>query len=440
MKVTKNRKMKKKQNARAVAAHIILQVLDQGKSLATLIPEAQSQVESKDLPLVQEIAFGVCRVLPRLENIIKQLVEKPLKGKTRLVHCLLLVGLYQLLYMRVPAHAAVDEVVNATKSLKLDSFRALTNGVLRRFLREQETILAKVDKHWQTLHPEWLVNKLKKAYPNWREIVEANNQKPPMWIRVNTQHTNRADYVGLLGDLAKNTENATACLPDCAIALEKAVSVNQLPHFEQGWATVQDAHAQWSAELLDAQNGELILDACAAPGGKTTHILEKAPQAKVIALDIEEARLARVKENLTRLNQQATVICGDASQPEQWLDNGVMFDRILLDAPCSATGVIRRHPDIKWLRKEEDIAELATLQSKILNALWARLKPNGILLYATCSVLPEENSQQIQQFIANTPNAKLLEMDFHGEKVLEKQFFPQNNGGDGFFYAKLMKC
>ena len=439
MKVTKNRKMKKKQNARAVAAHIILQVLDQGKSLATLIPEAQSQVESKDLPLVQEIAFGVCRVLPRLENIIKQLVEKPLKGKTRLVHCLLLVGLYQLLYMRVPAHAAVDEVVNATKSLKLDSFRALTNGVLRRFLREQETILAKVDKHWQTLHPEWLVNKLKKAYPNWREIVEANNQKPPMWIRVNTQHTNRADYVGLLGDLAKNTENATACLPDCAIALDKAVSVNQLPHFEQGWATVQDAHAQWSAELLDAQNGELILDACAAPGGKTTHILEKAPQAKVIALDIEEARLARVKENLARLNQQATVICGDASQPEQWLDNGVMFDRILLDAPCSATGVIRRHPDIKWLRKEEDIAELAALQSKILNALWARLKPNGILLYATCSILPEENTQQIQQFIANMPNAKLLEMDFHREKMLEKQFFPQNHGGDGFFYAKLLK-
>ena len=431
--------MKKKQNARAVAAHIILQVLDQGKSLATLIPEAQSQVESKDLPLVQEIAFGVCRVLPRLENIIKQLVEKPLKGKTRPVHCLLLVGLYQLLYMRVPAHAAVDEVVNATKSLKLDSFRALTNGVLRRFLREQETILAKVDKHWQTLHPEWLVNKLKKAYPNWREIVEANNQKPPMWIRVNTQHTNRADYVGLLGDLAKNTENATACLPDCAIALEKAVSVNQLPHFEQGWATVQDAHAQWSAELLDAQNGEQILDACAAPGGKTTHILEKAPQAKVIALDIEEARLARVKENLARLNQQATVICGDASQPEQWLDNGVMFDRILLDAPCSATGVIRRHPDIKWLRKEEDIAELAALQSKILNALWARLKPNGILLYATCSILPEENTQQIQQFIANMPNAKLLEMDFHREKMLEKQFFPQNHGGDGFFYAKLLK-
>lgn len=430
----------KKHSARAVAAQIILQVLDQGKSLSTLIPEAQSQLDAKDLAWVQETTFGICRVLPRLEAIIKLLVEKPLKNKTRLVHCLLLVGLYQLLYMRVPPHAAVDEVVNATKSLKLDSFRALTNGVLRRFLREQEAILAKVDKHWQTLHPEWLVNKLKQAYPNWREIVDANNQKPPMWIRVNTQRTNRADYVALLGDLAKNHKEATACVPDCAVLLDKAVSVSQLPYFEQGWVTVQDAHAQWSAELLDAQNGELILDACAAPGGKTTHILEKAPQAKVIALDIEEARLVRVKENLARLNQTATVICGDASQPEQWLTSGEMFDKILLDAPCSATGVIRRHPDIKWLRKEEDIAELAELQGKILKALWARIKPNGVLLYATCSVLPEENSQQIQRFVETTADAILVEMDFAGEKTVMKQFLPQQNGGDGFFYAKLIKA
>ncbi|WP_288320684.1 16S rRNA (cytosine(967)-C(5))-methyltransferase RsmB [uncultured Haemophilus sp.] len=429
----------KKKSPRAVSAQILLEVLDQGKSLSSLIPEAQNQLDPKDLPLVQEITFGVCRVLPRLENIIKQLVAKPLKGKTRLVHCLLLVGLYQLLYMRVPAHAVVDEVVNATKTLKLDSFRALTNGVLRRFLREQEQILAVVDKHWQTLHPEWFVNKIKKAYPHWREIVEANNQRPPMWVRANVQHIQPKDYAVLLGDLANQTENSTACVPDCAILLERPVPVAQLPNFEQGWATVQDAHAQWSAELLDAQNNETILDACAAPGGKTTHILEKAPQAVVFALDIEENRLKRVRENLARLNQSATVICGDASQPDTWLEKGGMFDRILLDAPCSATGVIRRHPDIKWLRKEADIAELANLQAKILEALWARLKPNGILLYATCSILPEENHLQIEQFLQNHPDAEAVEMDFHGEKVTEKQFFPQPNGGDGFFYAKLRK-
>ena len=341
--------------------------------------------------------------------------------------------------MRVPAHAAADEVVNATKTLKLDSFRALTNGVLRRFLREQEQILAIVDKHWQTLHPEWFVNKIKKAYPHWREIVEANNQRPPMWVRANVQHVQPKDYVALLGELANQRENPTACVPDCAILLENPVSVNQLPNFEQGWATVQDAHAQWSAELLDAQNGETILDACAAPGGKTTHILEKAPQAVVFALDIEENRLKRVRENLARLNQTATVICGDAIEPDTWLEKGVMFDRILLDAPCSATGVIRRHPDIKWLRKEADITELANLQVKILETLWARLKPNGILLYATCSILPEENSLQIQRFLENHSDAESVEMDFHGEKVTEKQFFPQPNGGDGFFYAKLRK-
>lgn len=439
--------MKKNSSAlssRAVSANIILQVLDQGKSLSSLIPEAQKQLDSKDLPLVQEITFGICRVLPRLESIIKLLLAKPLKGKTRIVHCLLLVGLYQLLYMRVPAHAAVDEAVNATKALKQDSFRALINGVLRRFLREKEEILAKVDKNWQTYHPEWLVNKLKKAYPNWREIIEANNRRPPMWIRVNRQHGTTQDYARLLGDLvdtefAKKLQNSTACIPECAILLENPVAVNQLPNFNLGWATVQDANAQWSAELLAAENGETILDACAAPGGKTTHILEKTPQAKVIALDIEENRLNRVRENLTRLGQTAKVICGDASEPEQWLENDIMFDRILLDAPCSATGVIRRHPDIKWLRKESDITELAELQRKILNALWEKLKPNGILLYATCSVLPEENSEQIQRFVQKTPNAQLVEMNFNGEKVPEKQFFPQPNGGDGFFYAKLQK-
>lgn len=432
----------RKHSPRAVAAQIILQVLDEGKSLSSLLPEAQSQLESKDLPLVQEITFGVCRVLPRLEQIIKLLVEKPLKGKTRLVHCLLLVGLYQLLYMRVPAFAAVDEVVNATKSLKLDNFRALTNGVLRRFLREQEAILTKVDKHWDTLHPDWLVNRLKKAYPmsaspNWREIVEANNQRPPMWIRVNPNHSNVADYAESLGEAVANEPCPTA--PPCALRLNTPQAVTFLPNFANGWATVQDAHAQWSAALLGAQNGELILDACAAPGGKTTHILELAPHAKVMALDIESNRLQRVKENLARLGQRAEVICGDASQPDQWLEKGVQFDRILLDAPCSATGVIRRHPDIKWLRQDADIAELAALQAKILDALWQRLKPNGVLLYATCSVLPDENSEQIQQFLQRTQDAELAEMAFNHERTIMKQFVPSENGGDGFFYAKLVK-
>lgn len=428
-------------STRAVAAQVILQVLDEGKSLSALIPEVQSSVKAQDLPLLQEICFGVCRVLPRLEQIIKRLVDKPLKGKTRIVHCLLLVGLYQLLYMRVPAHAAVDEVVNATKSLKSDSFRGLVNGVLRRFLREQDDILAIVDKHWQTLHPEWFVNKLKKAYPNWREIVEANNQKPPMWLRVNSQKNSAENYRTLLAETdisAETSEHSNA------LRLDSPIAVQKLPHFAEGAVTVQDLSAQWAATLLEPQNNEWILDACAAPGGKTTHILELAPQANVIALDVEAHRLKRVEENLERLNQQAIVVCGDASKPDEWLaeigQSAVKFDRILLDAPCSATGVIRRHPDIKWLRQETDIAQLAELQKKILHALWAKLKPNGILLYATCSVLPEENREQIQAFLNEQKDAELLPLPFTDEQsAVGFQFIPQENGGDGFYYAKLRK-
>ncbi|WP_439259700.1 16S rRNA (cytosine(967)-C(5))-methyltransferase RsmB [Lonepinella sp. BR2930] len=433
---------------RAVSAQVILQVFDQGKSLSALIPEIQSQVKAQDLPLLQEICFGICRVLPRLEWIIRLLVDKPLKGKTRIVHCLLLVGLYQILYTRIPAHAAINEVVNATKILKCESFRGLINGVLRRFLREQDEVLTVVDKHWQTNHPEWLVNKLKKAYPNWRDIIAANNQKPPMWIRVNPQHCTAKDYQLLLlaeTELVSFTDNNPY-----ALRLAQPTAVQKLPYFADGWVTVQDLHAQWSAILLGGQNGELILDACSAPGGKATHILELAPQAKVVALDVEQSRLKRVEENLARLQQKALVICGDASQPEQWLpqvaksiigkQTAVQFDRILLDAPCSATGVIRRHPDIKWLRQENDIDQLVQLQKKILTALWAKLKPNGILLYATCSVLPEENNQQITQFLIENRDAKLEALPFDQiDGEIGMQFLPTELGGDGFYYAKLRK-
>lgn len=428
-------------SVRALAAKIILQVLDQGKSLSALLPEVQSQVKAQDLPLLQEITFGVCRVLPRLEAILKQLVDKPLKGKTRIVHCLLLVGLYQLLYLRVPAHAAVDEVVNAARPLQVDSFRGLLNGVLRRFLREQTEILNIVDKHWQTLHPEWLVNKLKQAYPHWREIIDANNQKPPMWLRVNQQQMSAQAYLQLL------QEAGISAMPSAhpnALCLEQPQAVDKLPGFTEGAVTVQDVNAQWAALLLEPQNAELILDACAAPGGKTTHILEMAPEADVIALDIEAHRLKRVAENLARLNKKATVVCGDATKPDTWLKeigkSDAQFARILLDAPCSATGVIRRHPDIKWLRQEADIPQLVALQKEILHRLWEKLQPNGILLYATCSILPEENSQQIAAFLASHADAKLLPLPFaDSDNEIGIQFFPETAGGDGFYYAKLQK-
>lgn len=424
-----------KTSVRAVAAEVILAVLDQGKSLSTVIPDLAKKILERDIPLLQEICFGVCRTLPRLEHIIKQLVSKPLKGKTRIIHTLLLVSLYQLLYLRTPSHAVVNEAVIACKILKSDNFKALVNGCLRRFLREQETLLAKFDQHWQTLHPEWLVNQLKKDYPeHWREIIEANNQKPPMWLRINKNYSSAKNYLKLLQEqgieayLSESTQ---------AILLKSAVNVHSLPHFEQGWVTVQDYHAQWAAQLLEPNNDETILDACAAPGGKTTHILEFAPQARVVAVDIEADRLNKVRENLQRLQQQAEVICGDASKPDTWLQQGLLFDKILLDAPCSATGVIRRHPDIKWLRKATDIEQLAQLQNAILTALWQRLKIGGTLVYATCSVLKQENEDQIKAFLQAHQNAKLLSI-FDSKKA-GKQFFPHPDRGDGFYYAKLIK-
>lgn len=422
---------------RAAAAEMMLHLLDKGQSLSTLLPDYQTKVKAIDLPLLQEMTFGICRVLPRLEQIVQHLVQKPLKNKTRIVHCLLLVGLYQILYTRIPMHAAVGETVNASKALNITHFRALLNGVLRRFLREQSEILAQVDKHWQTLHPEWLVNKLKQRYPNWREIIDANNQKPPMWLRINPQYSDVTGYQKLL------TEPSYAGEHPQALRLATPLAVNHLPHFAAGWATVQDIHTQWAGLLLAPENDEFILDACAAPGGKTTHILELAPQAQVIALDIEPKRLARVKQNLERLHQQAQLICGDASQPDSWFKQisatKPLFDRILLDAPCSATGVIRRHPDIKWLRQASDIAPLVKLQRQILNALWQRLKPNGILLYATCSLLSEENEEQISQFLQQHQDAELMPLPFTPSQQIGFQFIPQAEGGDGFYYAKLRK-
>ncbi len=425
-------------NVRAVAALCLCKMRTEGQSLSALLPEYQSKILAKDAPLLQALTFGVARVLPRLQKILAQLLDKPLKNKYAVVEDLLLVGLYQLLYMCIPPFAAVDEVVNATAVLKVEKMRGLVNAVLRRFLREQENILAIADKHWHTMHPDWFINLLKPVYPNWRDILAANNDQPPMWLRVNFNQ-DRETYAETLRLTGIDSVQGNA--PQ-ALRLTTPCNVQKLADFATGAATVQDLHAQWAAILLEPHNGERILDACAAPGGKTTHILEMAPQADVVALDIEENRLHRVQENLDRLGQKAKIICADASAPAAWQDpQAGKFDKILLDAPCSATGVIRRHPDIKWLRQPEDIPQLVMLQGKILNALWGELKAGGTLVYATCSVLPQENSEQIRQFLATHPDATLCELPFEqAENAIGKQFLPTIDGGDGFYYAKLKKA
>lgn len=427
--------MKKATNLRSLAAQLIERVVDKGESLSAILPGAQKTLSDKDGALLQELCFGVMRTLPQLEALIGKLMERTLTGKQRVLHYLLMVGLYQLLYTRVPAHAALAETVAGAEVLKRTALKGLLNGVLRQFLRQQEALLAEVDQGSQRYwHPGWLLKRLQAAWPEqWQQIVEANNQRPPMWLRVNRQHHNRDAWLALL-----QAEEKVAFPGDAqdALRLESPAPVSQLPGFDQGWVTVQDLSAQRCALLLDPKEGESILDLCAAPGGKTTHILEIAPQAKVLAVDVDPQRLLRVHENLQRLGMQAEVRQGDGRTPADWCGD-MQFDRILLDAPCSATGVIRRHPDIKWLRRDRDIPELANLQREILEAVWPRLKSGGTMIYATCSILPEENHNQISAFLAAHSDAvaeTLPQGQANGWQV-----FPTIDGGDGFFYAKLMK-
>ncbi|WP_338883728.1 16S rRNA (cytosine(967)-C(5))-methyltransferase RsmB [Xenorhabdus sp. TH1] len=425
--------MKNTYNLRSIAAKAITQVLEQGQSLSTVIPELQQKVSDKDKALLQEICFGVMRVLPQLEWFISQLMAKPLKGKQRIFHYLIMVGIYQLIYTRIPAHAVLAETVNGATNLKRPQLKGVINGVLRQFQRQQQELIERTNnKH---LHPKWLLERIQKAYPqNWQTIVDANNQKPPMWLRVNQFHHTAKEYLALLEEANIEAELDTNHLS--AIRLLNPCPVSTLPGFSQGWVTIQDRSAQGCAELLEPRDGESILDLCAAPGGKTTHILEIAPKSKVLAIDIDEQRIKRVKENLQRLNLHAVVKTGDGRLPHEWAADE-RFDRILLDAPCSATGVIRRHPDIKWLRRNEDINQLVTLQSEILEAIWPYLKRNGTLVYATCSILPQENSEQIKAFLARHPDAVLSKTG--NSDTPGTQIIPEATGGDGFFYARLTK-
>ena len=429
-------------NVRAIAAKVLNQVVEKGQSLSQALPAIQQELSPKDKALVQMLCYGVLRTLPRLDFFCRSLMKKPLTGKQRDLHFLILVGMYQLLYTRIPSHAAVGETVNGAKALKKPALKGMINGVLRNFLREKEGLIEKADQQPALLycHPSWLVKRLQSAYGEEKaaQIMTDNNQQAPMWLRVNARHHNRDEYLSLL-----EKQDRAADIAECndnALCLENACDVYQLPGFEEGWVSVQDGAAQLAAHYLGAQPNELVLDACSAPGGKTVHTMELQPELKeMVAVDFDEKRLLRVTDNLQRLNLQATVIHGDASKPDEWW-KGELFDRILCDAPCSATGVIRRHPDIRWLRRDSDIDELVTLQGSILTALWKKLKPGGVLLYATCSILPDENDLQVQRFLENTADASLIPLTLHDGDVCTRQILPNEQKMDGFYYAKLQKA
>ncbi|CAI3786386.1 Ribosomal RNA small subunit methyltransferase B [Pseudomonas sp. MM227] len=429
-------------NPRLAAARALAAVLNGKASLNSSLPRELDKVEARDRSLTQDLAFGTARWQPRLDALAERLLQKPFKAADADVHGLLLVGLYQLLYTRIPAHAAIGETVGCADKLKKPWAKALLNAVLRRAQRESEAILAELERDpvVRTAHPRWLQKSLKAFWPEqWEAICAANNAHPPMILRVNRRHQPRDAYLGLL---AEQGVAAQACVYSRdGIVLAEARDVRGLPGFSEGWISVQDEAAQLAAELLDLAPGQRVLDACCAPGGKTCHILEAEPAlATVVAVDLEEKRLVRVRENLQRLGLQAQLIAADGRDTQAWWD-GQPFQRILLDAPCSATGVIRRHPDIKLTRQPDDIPALAVLQGQLLDALWPTLEVGGVLLYATCSTLPTENTEVIEAFLARTPGARELDLATSAgiKQAHGRQLLAQEGGHDGFYYAKLIK-
>ncbi|WP_105102618.1 16S rRNA (cytosine(967)-C(5))-methyltransferase RsmB [Microbulbifer pacificus] len=428
---------------RALAARVISRLYQDRGSLQRLLPWAEKQVEEKDRGLLRELCYGTARFAPRLELLLTKLLRKPIKDEE--LEALMLVGLYQLEYTRIPDHAAISATVEAARALKLGHATGVVNGVLRNALRDKEALTRKLsgNPQFSSAHPEWLQQAIKNAWgAEAKTIFTANNSNPPMTLRVNLSKLTRDDYLKQLADAGIPAQ--PCAYSEAGLVLEHPVAVTRLPGFDHGLVSVQDQSAQLAAELLDPQPGEKILDACAAPGGKTCHLLERQPNLDLSALDIEEERLDRVIENLERLGLSAQLICADAAEPEHWWD-GQRYDRILLDAPCSATGVIRRNPDIKLLRRPDDIPELAELQGRILRAMWGLLKPGGTLLYATCSILPEENSAQVARFIAETPDARdntpqlMNDQPWGLPQEAGMQLLPGIHAGDGFYYAKLEK-
>jgi len=426
-------------DVRAAAAAVIGDVLG-GRSLNQALPPRLDRVRTSDRGLLQQLCYGTLRQGPRLQAILKQLLQKPLRSKDQDLEGLLLCGLYQLDDTRIPDHAAVAATVDATRAMKKHWAGGMTNAVLRRYLREREALAQSLDAAAAASYPPWLYRKILAQWPREAAaILAAGNQQPPMTLRVNHRRISAHDYLATLVD-----RGIVAQLGDhspYAIRLGRPMDVQELPGFAEGQVSIQDEGAQLAATVLQTAAGERVLDACAAPGGKACHILELQPDlAELVAMDIDAGRLHRVSESLGRLGLFATLLTADAAHPPSAL-SPASFNRILVDAPCSASGVIRRHPDVKLLRRESDIAQFAILQGEILSGLWPLLKPGGALLYATCSIFDEENSQVIQRFLDGRADALLLDIDVAwGVSVrCGRQLLPSPSGTDGLFYALLGK-
>lgn len=419
--------------AQRLAALAVSRVLE-GRSLPEelrLLSEAAPGLRQQQRAAAQDLAYGTLRFLGTLRAVLSGLLRASPRDPR--IQCLLLVALYQLQYRGSPPHAVVSEGVAAAESLNPHAPKALVNGVLRNFLRRRGALVSAAANtpEGRYSHPSWWVERLRREYPaRYEEILDQGNRQPPMSLRVNRRRCTLDEYRALLADQGMEAR----AIGGAGLILSRPVSVDRLPGFREGLVSIQDIGAQLAAGLLQLEDGQRVLDACAAPGGKTAHILESAA-ADCVALDLDSARLEKVRESLERLGLGATLLQGDAGSPEQWWD-GKAFDRVLADVPCSSSGVVRRHPDIKWLRREQDIPRYVEQQQAILDALWRTLATDGKLLYATCSVFPEENRLQVASFLDRHPDAQRLSLDAAAET--DGQLLPGPTH-DGFFYALLGK-
>ena len=430
---------------RAAAARVVDAVTDGGRSLDAAIAEFEAGVAPQDRSLLRLLAYGTLRRHWQIGAWLDELLARPLRRRDRIVHALLAVGLYQLTDTRVPDHAAVSETVEASRLLGRPKLAGLVNACLRRFRREDLAALPPGGDEARWNHPAWLLAAIRRDWPeDWQGILEANNARAPMWLRANSRRQSAHDYRERLAAAGIHAE----CMPglDDALRLAEPCPVEALPGFASGDVSVQDGAAQIAAGWLLDRPAQRVLDACAAPGGKTGHLLERGVAGlELVAIDNDASRAEGIRENLSRLGYSATIVVADASNPEDWWD-GRSFDAILLDAPCSASGVIRRHPDIRLLRRESDIATLAGVQRALLDALWPLLGPGGRLLYATCSVLAAENDAVVGAFLAAnadaTENTVLPDNNIRAlmrRKACGYQVLPGTADLDGFYYACLEK-
>ncbi len=423
-------------SARALASRINASVVREGLSLETVL--RQSEMSSpRDSSLVRALCFGALRWHHRLQWQASQLLTKPLKRRDAELAALIRVGLYQLQWLRIPDHAAVAASVGAAECLGRASAKGLVNAVLRRFLREGEELTRRMAgvSEAVTSHPGWMLERLKTEWPaKWRQIIASNNKPPPMWLRVNARRTTTSQYLAALSEAGIAGQCAEE--PASAVLLAEPQAMSTLPGFADGHVSVQDAGAQLAAGLLNLKPSMRILDACAAPGGKSAHILESCPEInELVAVDRDADRLAVVDAEFQRLGLTGTLIHGDAAAPAEWWDERP-FDRILVDAPCSALGVIRRHPDIKVLRRAEDIGRAAKTQRALLRGLWPLLAPGGRLLYSTCTTSRDENQKQIELFIEEAPAIHRPVATIGSSR----QILPGEANMDGFFYAWVEKA